>query len=69
MDLCQSRRADMKKMEYLSTERVELRYSIPLAEVVIDFFDALEEPHQGLRLARLRTRAVTRRVHWCASTS
>ena len=47
MDLCQSRRAEMKKMEYLSTERVELRYSIPLAEVVIDFFDALKSRTKG----------------------
>jgi GTP-binding protein LepA len=47
MDLCQSRRADMIKMEYLSTERVELRYSIPLAEVVIDFFDALKSRTKG----------------------
>ena len=47
MDLCQSRRAEMKKMDYLSTERVELRYSIPLAEVVIDFFDALKSRTKG----------------------
>ena len=47
MDLCQSRRAEMIKMEYLSVERVELRYSIPLAEVVIDFFDALKSRTKG----------------------
>ena len=47
MELCQNRRAEMKKMEYLSTERVELRYSIPLAEVVIDFFDALKSRTKG----------------------
>jgi GTP-binding protein LepA len=47
MDLCQSRRAEMKKMEYLSTERIELRYRIPLAEVVIDFFDALKSRTKG----------------------
>ncbi|MGH9019602.1 MAG: translation elongation factor 4 [Acidimicrobiales bacterium] len=47
MDLCQSRRAEMGKMEYLSTERVELRYTIPLAEVVIDFFDALKSRTKG----------------------
>ena len=34
-------------MEYLSTERVELRYTIPLAEVVIDFFDALKSRTKG----------------------
>ena len=47
MDLCQSRRGEMIKMDYLSTERVELRYSIPLAEVVIDFFDALKSRTKG----------------------
>ena len=47
MDLCQSRRGEMIKMEYLSTERVELRYTIPLAEVVIDFFDALKSRTKG----------------------
>ena len=47
MDLAQSRRGEMTKMEYLSTERVELRYRIPLAEVVIDFFDALKSRTKG----------------------
>jgi len=47
MDLCQSRRAEMIKMDYLSTERVEIRYTIPLAEVVIDFFDALKSRTKG----------------------
>ncbi|MGH9187950.1 MAG: translation elongation factor 4, partial [Acidimicrobiales bacterium] len=47
MELCQSRRGDMKKMEYLSPERLELVYRIPLAEVVIDFFDQLKSRTQG----------------------
>ena len=47
MDLCQSRRGEMTKMDYLSTERVELRYRVPLAEVVIDFFDALKSRTKG----------------------
>jgi GTP-binding protein LepA len=47
MDLGQSRRGEMIKMEYLSTERVELRYRIPLAEIVIDFFDALKSRTKG----------------------
>ena len=47
MDLCQSRRAEMIKMDYLSPERVELRYAVPLAEVVIDFFDALKSRTKG----------------------
>jgi len=47
MELCQSRRAEMTKMEYLSPERVELVYSVPLAEVVIDFFDQLKSRTKG----------------------
>jgi GTP-binding protein LepA len=47
MDLCQSRRGEMDKLEYLSPERVELVYRIPLAEVVIDFFDQLKSRTQG----------------------
>ena len=47
MDLCQNRRGDMTKMEYLSPERVELDYTIPLAEVVRDFFDHLKSRTQG----------------------
>ena len=47
MDLCQARRGEMKKMDYLSTDRVELRYSIPLGEVIIDFFDALKSRTKG----------------------
>ena len=47
MELCQSRRAEMARMEYLSPERVELVYRIPLAEVVIDFFDQLKTRTKG----------------------
>ena len=47
MELCQQRRGDMRKLEYLSPERVELIYRIPLAEVVIDFFDQLKSRTQG----------------------
>ncbi|MCP5027024.1 MAG: elongation factor 4 [Actinomycetia bacterium] len=47
MDLCQSRRGVMDKMEYLSPERVELVYHLPLGEVVIDFFDSLKSRTQG----------------------
>ncbi len=47
MDLCQSRRGEMKRMEYLSAERVELQYEVPLAEVVVDFFDQLKSRSQG----------------------
>ncbi len=47
MDLCQTRRGEMKKLEYLSPERMELVYLIPLAEVVRDFFDQLKSRTQG----------------------
>jgi GTP-binding protein LepA len=47
MDLCQTRRGEMDHMEYLSTERVELVYRIPLAEIVVDFFDALKGRTKG----------------------
>jgi GTP-binding protein LepA len=47
MDLCQTRRGELIKMEYLSPERVELQYKVPLAEVVIDFFDQLKSRTQG----------------------
>ena len=47
MDLCQSRRGDMVKMEYLSPERLELVYRVPLAEVVVDFFDQLKSRTKG----------------------
>ncbi|MDQ1425707.1 MAG: GTP-binding protein LepA, partial [Acidimicrobiaceae bacterium] len=47
MELCQNRRGEMQKLEYLSPERVELIYRIPLAEVVIDFFDHLKSRTQG----------------------
>ncbi len=46
MDLCQSRRGEMVRMEYLSPERLELVYRLPLAEVV-DFFDVLKSRTKG----------------------
>jgi GTP-binding protein LepA len=47
MELCQGRRAEMLKMEYLSPERVEFVYAIPLAEVVVNFFDQLKSRTKG----------------------
>ena len=47
MELCQGRRGTMDRMEYLSPERVELHYEMPLAEVVTDFFDQLKSRTQG----------------------
>ncbi len=47
MELCQQRRAEMIKMEYLSQDRVELVYRLPLGEVVVDFFDSLKSRTKG----------------------
>ena len=47
MELCQSRRGSLLGMDYLSEERVELRYTLPLAEIVFDFFDALKSRTRG----------------------
>ena len=47
MDLAQSRRGEMTKLEYLSEERVELVYTLPLAEIVMDFFDVLKSRTRG----------------------
>ncbi|HET6728613.1 MAG TPA: translation elongation factor 4 [Jiangellaceae bacterium] len=47
MELCQSRRGALLGMDYLSEDRVELRYTMPLAEIVFDFFDALKSRTRG----------------------
>ena len=47
MDLCQTRRGALQGMDYLSEDRVELRYTLPLAEIVFDFFDALKSRTKG----------------------
>ncbi|MFT0762983.1 translation elongation factor 4 [Actinomyces sp. F1_1611] len=47
MELCQERRGSLGGMDYLSPERVELRYRLPLAEIVFDFFDQLKSRTRG----------------------
>ena len=47
MELCQARRGSLLGMDYLSEDRVELRYTLPLAEIVYDFFDALKSRTRG----------------------
>ncbi len=47
MELCQGRRGTLLGMDYLSEERVELRYMLPLAEIVFDFFDVLKSRTRG----------------------
>ncbi|WP_232663015.1 translation elongation factor 4 [Pseudonocardia sp. TRM90224] len=47
MELCQSRRGQLGGMDYLSETRVELRYTMPLAEIIFDFFDSLKSRTRG----------------------
>ena len=54
MELCQHRRGELQDLRYLSPERAEIHYLLPLSEIIFDFFDQLKSRTQGLRLARLR---------------
>ncbi|HZW43543.1 MAG TPA: translation elongation factor 4 [Dermatophilaceae bacterium] len=47
MELCQTRRGTLRGLDYLSKERVEMRYTLPLAEIVFDFFDQLKSKTRG----------------------
>jgi GTP-binding protein LepA len=47
MQLCEGRRGEMHAMDYLTEDRVELRYRLPLAEIITDFFDALKSMTRG----------------------
>ena len=47
LELCQARRGVQHGMEYLSADRVEIRYTLPLAEIIFDFFDALKSRTKG----------------------
>lgn len=47
MELCQSKRGQMGGMDYLSEDRVELRYTMPLGEIIFDFFDSLKSRTKG----------------------
>ena len=47
MELCQNRRGTLLGMDYLSADRVELRYTLPLAEIIYDFFDQLKSRTKG----------------------
>ncbi len=47
MELCQTKRGDLQGMDYLSEDRVEMRYTLPLAEIVFDFFDQLKSKTRG----------------------
>jgi GTP-binding protein LepA len=47
MELCQGRRGALQGMDYLSADRVEIRYTMPLAEIIFDFFDQLKSRTRG----------------------
>jgi GTP-binding protein LepA len=47
MELCQGRRGTLLGMDYLSADRVEIRYTLPLAEIIFDFFDQLKSRTRG----------------------
>ena len=47
MELCQGRRGSLQGMDYLSADRVELRYTLPMAEIIYDFFDNLKSRTKG----------------------
>jgi GTP-binding protein LepA len=47
MELCQSRRGTLGGMDYLSEDRVEIRYTLPMGEIMFDFFDALKSRTKG----------------------
>jgi GTP-binding protein LepA len=47
MELCQGRRGILKGMDYLSTDRVEIRYTMPMGEIIFDFFDQLKSRTRG----------------------
>ena len=47
MELCQTKRGQLQGMDYLSEDRVEMRYTLPLAEIVFDFFDQLKSRTKG----------------------
>ncbi|QYJ04643.1 translation elongation factor 4 [Nocardioides panacisoli] len=47
MELCQSKRGDLKGMDYLSPDRVEMRYTLPMGEIAFDFFDQLKSRTKG----------------------
>ena len=69
MELCQTRRGELQGMDYLSEERVELRYVLPHGRDRLRLLRPAEVQDPRLRLARLRARSATRTRTWSRSTS
>ena len=68
MELCQGRRGVLLGMEYLSSDRVEIRYTMPLAEIIFDFFDQLKSRTRGYASLDYEPPASRRRT-WSRWTS
>ena len=68
LQLCSEKRGVQKKMLFLGTQ-VSLQYELPLAEVVLDFFDRLKSHQPRLRLVRLRVQPFPGRAAGRSSTS
>ena len=47
MELCQLKRGNLQGMDYLSEDRVEMRYTLPMGEIAFDFFDQLKSKTKG----------------------